>query len=187
MATLEWKKGEAIRLYDKKKVIGVIEKSLREHDLADIKEVAKINRPIAGFILCSCFIEHICTFCYAPDRVSDKDFIRFVVEYLNPVAERVYKPNELREDLRNKLVHNYSIGASYGLMGKEDFKHRDPHPKLPAKEVLKLDDFVNELEQAFNRYITDLKEDKGALQSNAVLAFHYHNIIGLSNLQVENP
>ena len=101
-----------MKIMNEDEIIDQIEFSLRNYDLRDIKLISKQDTVIASFILCSCFIEHLCTFRYGMTKVLNwEEFRNFVNEYLNK-----YDHNKLRNDLRNKLVHNYSLGESYVLV-----------------------------------------------------------------------
>lgn len=154
-------------------IINQIEHSLRNYDLRDIKLISKQDTVIASFILCSCFIEHLCTFRYGmPKQIGWEEFSNLVKEYLPK-----YDAEKLREDLRNKLVHHYSLGETYGLvMGYPNLHLQN---KAPNQKLLNLENFINDLEDAFNSYITDLRNNKGNLRQLAVNAFEKVKIIGL--------
>ena len=156
-------------------IISQIEHSLREYDLRDIKLISKQNTVIASFILCSCFIEHLCTFRYGMIKdVGRKEFGDFVKEYLIK-----YDAEKLRTDLRNRLVHNYSLGESYVLvMGYPNLHLQDYGQN---QKFLNLENFINDLEDAFEKYINELKANKTNLRDIAVAAYRKVKIIGLQN------
>ena len=156
-------------------IINHIENSLRKFDLRDIKLISKQDTVIASFILCSCFIEHLCTFRYGMIKdVGRKEFGDFIKEYL-----KKYDPNKLRNDLRNRLVHNYSIGESYALvMGYPNLHLQSINER---QQYLNLENFINDLEDAFEQYIGELRVNKDNLRELAVAAYEKVKIIGLKN------
>jgi|GEM_PF-1337646 len=161
-------------------IINQIEHSLRNYALRDIKLISNQDTVIASFILCSCFIEHICTFRYGMSKLlSDKEFTDFVVEYLNHNYPEKYDAKKLRSDLRNKLVHNYSLGETYALVMGQHHLHLQ---KLNETVIfLNLENFIIDLERAFNLYIEELRSDKDNLRELALTAFEKVKIIGLLN------
>ena len=156
-------------------IISQIEHSLREYDLRDIKLISKQNTVIASFILCSCFIEHLCTFRYGmPKNIGWEEFGSFVNEYLTK-----YDHEKLRDDLRNKLVHNYSLGESYALvMGYPNLHLQKINEK---QQYLNLENFINDLEDGFEKYIKELRDNKDNLRELALAAYDKVKIIGLQN------
>ena len=156
-------------------IINHIENSLRKFDLRDIKLISKQDTVIASFILCSCFIEHLCTFRYGMIKdVGRKEFGDFVKEYLSK-----YDPKKLRNDLRNRLVHNYSLGESYALIMGYPNLHLQNLNEL--QQYLNLENFINDLEDAFEKYINELRVNKDNLRELAVAAYEKVKIIGLQN------
>ena len=156
--------------------IDQIEHSLRNYALRDIKLISRQDTLIASFILCSCFIEHISTFRYGmKKRLSEIEYVRFIDEYLNKSDSTRYDGKKLRYDLRNKLVHNYSLGDTYGLTKGFPNMHLKKMENLLV--CLNLESFVADLEESLNQYIKDLKENRGDLKSLALSAFENVKII----------
>ncbi len=161
---------------NEEEIINHIEHSLRNYDLRDIKLISEQDTVIASFILCSCFIEHICTFRYGMKKtLNDKEFCAFVDEYL----DAKYNSEKLRKDLRNKLVHNYSLGQTYVLVQRHPDLHLKPYNR--NQQYLNLENFINDLENAFNKYIQELRSNKDNLRALALDAFNAVKIIGLNN------
>jgi hypothetical protein len=101
-------------------IIDQIIHSFLRYNLRDIEEInnqEKLGFTIAEFILCSCLIDQISGFRYNTDKVG-KRYRQFVKGYLPK-----YNFDDLYEDLRNKLVHNYSVGSFYGLTRKAAHLH----------------------------------------------------------------
>ncbi len=95
-------------------IIKQIIKSFEEFNLRDIKLISQFKSPqpsfpIAGFILASCFIDQLAGFRYNKKDVGER-YRKFVKEYLP-----AYNADDLYDDLRNKGVHNYSIGKNYSI------------------------------------------------------------------------
>lgn len=157
---------------DKEKIIvDTIERSLRNFDLGDIKALCaakvEVDMTMAGFILCVCFIEHICTFMFGGKKVGKKEFQQFVSTYL----DQRYDAKSLREDLRDSLVHNYTLGDCYVLTRRSSV-HLASHANPPSHIALDLDSFVEELEHAFEQYIVDVRANKNDLWKMAIKAFN---------------
>ena len=120
-------------------IIDEIIHSFLRYNLRDIEEINKhenLEYTIAEFILCSCFIDQVSGFRYNTDKVG-KRYRQFVKDYLPN-----YSPDGLYEDLRNKLVHNYSLGLFYSLTRKA------PHLHLQSKNGLthlNLENFIEDL------------------------------------------
>lgn len=152
-------------------IIDKIIHSFSMYNLRDIKEINnnELDFTIAEFILCSCFIDQISGFRYCIREVG-KRYKQFVQDYLP-----MYNPEELYYDLRNKLVHNYSIGKYYGLT------RRAPHFHLQIEDGithLNLENFIIDLYTALNTYIFELKNDID-IKNNAINWYTQHNIISL--------
>lgn len=158
-----------------KQIIDHIVHNLRNNNLSDIKKIAQKGLPIASFILCSCFIEQVSGFRYAIAKKQSGRimFEKFVADYLQKFDQR-YKPKNLRTDLRNKLVHNYSIGDSYSLtMGR-----KTNHFELDSdgRLILNLECFLVDIEKSFNVWIKELQSDLD-IKQNALKWYSMHRIL----------
>ena len=144
--------------------------SFLQYNLRDIQEIYNNEKEftIAEFILCSCLIDQISGFRYNSASVG-KRYKRFVKEYLPR-----YNSEELYHDLRNKLVHNYSIGSHYRLTGKD--MHRQLQ-NVDGNIYLNLPDFIADIRGALDKYFSQLKNDK-VIRQNALLWYRQHKIIG---------
>lgn len=151
-------------------IIAKIETSFRLYNLGDIKKISMGNHVIASFILCSCFIEQISGYRYA--RSNNTSFINFVKEYMPQ-----YNPKKLRDDLRNRLVHNYSIGSCFALIQRHPEFHLKPSIQNTLdQKYLNLENFIEDIEIAFNKFIKDLKEND-AIKNNAINWFMVHKVL----------
>lgn len=130
----------------------IIATALKDYAFADILKATKSDLTMAVPILCTCFIEQMATFRYG-EEVGVKQFKQFVNEYLSS-----YDANSLRNDLRNKLVHNYSVGKTYTLIKG----HRQYHLKKSQddnKVIINQENFVEDIGHALNRFLDELKTD----------------------------
>jgi hypothetical protein len=153
-------------------IIDQIIHSFSQYNLRDIEEInnhEKLDFTIAEFILCSCLIDQVSGFRYNTDKIG-KRYRQFVKDYLPD-----YHPDELYEDLRNKLVHNYSVGSNYRLTRKA------PHLHLSKDNegiYLNLENFISDLKGALEKYILELNSN-GDIRRKALCWFSEYKIINL--------
>lgn len=148
-------------------ITGHLKNALYDTALGDIKKAASYNSTIGAFILASCFIDHMAGFVYGRQTKKD-DYKNFVRDYLPPI----YDPSKLYEDLRCKLVHNYSEGGSYWLRAN----HAELHGQSEnGKTIINLQNFIGDLETAFNKLMTKIKSQPSAMQ----MTIRRYNKIGL--------
>ena len=154
-------------------IISEILYSFEKYNLRDIKEInstkQELEFTIAVFILCSCIIDHLSGFRYATDRVKYR-YIKFVQEYLPQ-----YDAEELNNDLRNRLVHNYSLGGYYALTRSKP----QGSFKIPKYKILNLDDFIIDLENCLKRYRVEVQTDP-QIRHNALQWYDKYKIIKLA-------
>lgn len=96
-------------MLNEKQKIDIIFHSLETYALGDIKFLQQSGKPIAAFILCTCFIEQVSHFVYGPGGRNKDKAVDFINEFLNEGRNIKYSATELVDILRNKLVHNYSL------------------------------------------------------------------------------
>jgi hypothetical protein len=164
MAKIEYSK------INKDKFISYLWHSLYDMAFLDIKRASRGKSKMGAFILSSCFIEYLTGFRYGKET-NNADYKNFVKDYLPK-----YDKEKLYKDLRCKLVHNYSEGGSYTFV--------DKHYKLHLNEtqdnkiVLNLASFVKDLENAINKYFTELKSSD-ALYKLAVDRYFKLGLLGI--------
>jgi len=153
-------------------IIDQIAHSFTNYNLRDIQEINKnqLDFTIAEFILCSCLIDQISGFRYNTDKVG-KRYKQFVIDYLPN-----YDPDQLYDNLRNKLVHNYSVG-SYALTRKAPHSHLQ---KINGVTYLNLENFILELKSALDKYINELRND-AAIRQMALSWFTEYRILALTS------
>jgi hypothetical protein len=152
--------------------------ALRDYALGDIKKIIVGNNVLASFILCSCFIEQVATYRYGTQNVGHPEFKRFIDEYLVGYDGRL-----LRADLRNKLVHNYSLGETYSLT----MQSRDAHLREATNGsiILNLENFVEDLERALQSFLHQLVTDPN-VRRLAFKVLSKNHIVGMSNIDYIN-
>ena len=67
---------------EEKQVIDIIFHSLKTYAFGDIKFLLESKKPIAAFILCTCFLEQISHFVYGPNRRNKDKAIDFIIRIL---------------------------------------------------------------------------------------------------------
>lgn len=85
-------------------------------------------------------------------ETTNRDYKQFVKDYLPPF----YDPEKLYKDLRCKVVHNYSEGGSYVFVDAKSELHGQ---KINGKLVINLENFIDDLESALRKMLTDLDTD----------------------------
>jgi len=155
-------------------IINQIIKSFSQYNIRDIQEIGKLadannmDFVIAEFILCSCLIDQLSGFRYNSDEVGCR-YRQFVRDYLPK-----YDPKELYHDLRNRLVHNYSIGKFYELARRTDTSQ----PPIASKSTrLFLNEFILDLENALNKFVFELTTNID-IRNNALKWYDKYKIIG---------
>jgi hypothetical protein len=155
-------------------VIDHIIESFSEFNLRDIVEInnhPSLEFTIAEFTLCSCLIDQLSGFRYNTDKVGRR-YRQFVKEYLPQ-----YNPDELYNDLRNRLVHNYSLGSFYGLIRKAPQLHLK---KVNGVTVLNLENFIEDLRKVLIKYSLELKTNND-IRRRALGWFSEYRIIGVGS------
>jgi hypothetical protein len=137
-----------------------IDRALFDFALGDINFISDHGKPVAGFILCYCFIDQLAHLRYGKDISKEKNwqkFQSFVDDYINPGLRRQYNSRHLWEDLRNKLIHNYSLGKSYSMAdGRSDDYHLT---EQQGTKVLFLKNFIEDIKNAFLKFRGQIAED----------------------------
>jgi hypothetical protein len=134
-----------------KERIDLIITGLKVYDFGNILLSRNQNMMIASFILCSCFIDHLSQHRYFKQKLKEDKFVAFIKKYLGSK----YDAEELYEDLRSKLVHNYSVNGKYFLSDS------DPHLKKEnGRTYLNIDEFIKDLKAALEKYIDELQTDE---------------------------
>jgi hypothetical protein len=139
------------------------------YDMAflDIKRASAGDSKVGAFILANCFIDYMAGF-VSGRETRKKDYEDFVRNYL----PSTYNPKKLYKDLRCRLVHNYSEGGSYWLTYNQPQLHGQTMNSLT---VINLENFIEDLDAAFNKFIKMIEHDPLAMQK----AIDRYNSIGL--------
>lgn len=152
--------------------------------LGDIRNVQQHQMPIAAFILCVCFIDQISGFIYdhklKGQKTSTERSKKFVSDYLNNVALRLYDRDDIIDLLRNKLVHNYSLSdRKKPKHQKYVLEYENPQLHLHQEDdkvVINILGFINDLENAFKLYKSKVFTDSTLLK-NAINQYDEYGIL----------
>ena len=151
-----------------KQIINTIFHSLETYALGDIKFLQQNGKPIAAFILCTCFIEQVSHFVYGPGGRSSDKSIDFITEYLNKGKSVRYSANDLVEILRNKLVHNYSLSDRKNpKLNKYSLNYDNPKTHLHKENgmtYINIDSFITDIETALHLYKEEVKNNAELVQ-----------------------
>ena len=157
--------------------INILSVGLKQRAYGEIQTLAKGNTVLATFMVCCCFIEQMATYRYGAKNVGHPEFIRFVTEYLPD-----YDGEGLRNDLRNKLVHNYALGRKYALTGKRP----DLHLKgTKTKKIINLENFVDDLGHAINKLVVQWRDDL-AIKKNALKVMNEIHVITKDAIEIQS-
>jgi hypothetical protein len=122
--------------------------SLRDFALRDVLFISNQDAVLAAFMIASCFIDQLGGIRHGSES-SGKTYKKFIKEYL-PQCDRY----NLYEDLRCKLVHNYSLGNKYSLIRQAPELHLVPNASNQI--YLNIENFVSDLKVAFDLFVTHL-------------------------------
>jgi hypothetical protein len=155
-------------------IIEQIIQSFTKFNIRDIEEINKneIDFTIAEFILCSCLIDQVSGFRYNTDKVG-KRYRQFVKDYLTD-----YNQDELYEDLRNKLVHNYSVGSYYGLTRNAKHLHLKKENGILH---LNLENFILDIKTALYKYFNESRTVND-IRRKALCWYSKYKIISLVDI-----
>jgi hypothetical protein len=154
-------------------IIERIKHSLSKLAFADVKKASDGGAKMGAFILANCFIDYLAGFYYG--RKSTKnDYINYVDKHL-----KKYGGDKIYRSVRNGLVHNYSVDRDFvfsekGIDGPNLGKYKN------GKIVLNLEDFLNDIESAMDKYFKALNRDNN-LRIKAINRFKRGKILQVLN------
>ena len=164
-----------------------IDRALVDFALGDINFISENGKPVAGFILCYCFIDQLAHLRYGKDNSKKKNwqkFQSFVDEYINPGLTKQYNSRHLWEDLRNRLIHNYSFGETYSMAdGRSDDFHLT---RQQGTIILFLKNFIDDIKKGFLKLRGEIVEDP-AIRKTVLEWFDETNIITNNRLEITKP
>lgn len=142
-------------------------------DIEFLLETPGKQKPIAALILCSCLIDQMAGIVYSAEGVKSK-YQDFIENYLPQ-----YHDMELYENLRNKLVHNYSVAAHIKLATEVDFLEVEG---LTDTNIVTVKKLLRDLKLAFNKVVIDVSQ-KGQARTNALIKFTKFPPFGNNDLE----
>ena len=116
------------------------------------------STPLAAFILISCAIDFLAGFMYGitsfqpKARESSKNYKAFVTKYLPQ-----YYPDDVYNNIRCRLAHNYTIGGSVALTHLRPDRHDPKGAK--GRTIINFEDFCADFQAAADAYFKDLAVD----------------------------
>lgn len=159
-------------------ILDTIENSFRSFALRDIQVLRTCNPPvpIAVFILCVCLIDQLAGFRFNNGSTKSR-FMDFVKRYMPG-----YNAESLAEDLRNKLVHTYSIGKeAYVLSDELSGFHLQPIDPNSKTKILDLSAFIGDIEKAVNDFMGEIRTNPEC-RNNAIQWYNQNRIFVLSKI-----
>jgi hypothetical protein len=135
------------------------------YGLGDIESNVNQGKPIAAFILGSCWIDQVALFVYNHNQENiDQHYRAFIKQYLNKYAEM-----DLYTNLRCKLVHSYSVGQYIRLTTEDtqaELHTKGIHANFITAKMLHLD-----LAQAWEIVKTELETEGHSTRTCALKQF----------------
>lgn len=135
-----------------------------------------VDAPMSAFILCFTFIDSISGF-YLPRENNGCRFRAFVRDFMSD-----YDPASLWTDLRNPLIHGYTVGENMSYFFRNDGKgHGDPvpvikdHEEIRKNRTMELSNFVKDVISAFERFKEKAYSDP--IRANIVEKFDQEGIL----------
>lgn len=132
----------------------LLDNSLYEMAFRDIEAIR--NKKIASmscFILLSCFIDYMAGYYCGVNITNRQHFLSFCEKYLP-----MYDSNTLYQDIRCKLVHQYTEPGN--LVFTDNTDKKDDRTKDTKRIILNLDNFIENVRNAWLEFRKDLKNDK---------------------------
>jgi hypothetical protein len=131
-------------------IIDHIKTALNDMAFDGIKKAYAGGSKMGTFILGSCFIDCMAGFVYGRPAEGN-DFKTFVREYLPS-----YDDEKLWNDLRCRLVHDYSEGGSYVFVNSLPDLHRCQTVE-GDRTVINLENFIDDLEGAMRKLLNEIE------------------------------
>ncbi len=164
------------------RLIKILDKTLYKGLYGDIKRANKCDAKMAVFILGSCFIDAMASFCYGVteknnDKNTGKRFKDFVKKYL----PEEYDAKKLWKCLRCSLMHNYTEGGSYLFVDGDSKKHlqkKSSEKSSNKKTYINLEDFLDDLDEVYKKFCGDISKGEKVFE-NAKKHLFSMRIIGL--------
>jgi len=153
-------------------IIEAIIKSLKDYALGDV-EYNVNKKPIAAFILSSCLIDQLSSFVYNDNEsTNSQTYKRFIKEYLPQ-----YIPLNLWVNLRNKLVHGYSISHHIKLTSEDaPYENTGVDKKI---NVITAKMMYSDLSAVLDKIVAEFKNQNNPKRQNAINRYRDEKIIGL--------
>jgi hypothetical protein len=129
----------------------------------------RTNQVRESFILAHCAILSLSGFYAGAKETNGATYRRFVIDFF-PSG---YSPNGLWKDLRNSLIHGYTLPSTYMLAHKHPQQHlqlmrdwrNERTGELADLVCLNFEDFADDLREATRLYFETAKGDRDLLKN----------------------
>jgi hypothetical protein len=149
---------------DEQKIQDIIT-ALETYSLGDIEHNIKTKKPVAAFILASCWIDQAALFVYNHNEENlDQHYKNFIKTYLNKYLEL-----DLYTNLRCKLVHSYSVGSNMRIATEDEIF--DNHTLTTNANFITAKTLHKDLKQAWEKVKHELLTVGSNTRENALKRF----------------
>lgn len=133
--------------------------------LGDIEYNLKAQKPVAAFILSSCWIDQVALFVYNHNEENiNQHYQNFIKKYLNKYTEI-----DLYTNLRCKLVHSYSVASNIRIATEDEIF--DNHTFTTNANFVTAKTLHNDLKNAWEVIKGELLTIGTKTRENALLRF----------------
>lgn len=141
-------------------------KAFGTYALGDIEHNILTEKPVAAFLLSSCWIDQVALFVYNHNENNlDQHYRNFITKYLNNYAEM-----DLYTNLRCKLVHSYSVGVNMRI-AVEDSIFTDGTSTTTANYIT-AKNLYKDLKEAWEIVKKELLDLRSKTRENALTRFN---------------
>ncbi|OQP65427.1 hypothetical protein A3860_17335 [Niastella vici] len=167
---------EKLRTLPEDVKIGSIIHSFKTFALGDIEY--NITRPIAAFILGSCFIDQMAAYRYNHGTTSNEEhYKKFINEYL-----KEYNSFDLYNNLRCLIIHNYTLGEYMSLTS--ELEAIDQQEDILHVNILTARRFHSALSRAFSEFSKDILKINSQARINAVNRYNEAPVLVMNNYEI---
>lgn len=149
---------------DDQKIADIIT-AFETYALGDIKHNIETHKPVAAFILSSCWIDQVALFVYNHNEENlDQHYKSFIKTYLNKYVEL-----DLYTNLRCKLVHSYSVGVTTRITTEDEIY--DNHTLTTNANFITAKTLYKDLKEAWGKVKNELLTNGSKTRENALKRF----------------
>ncbi|MES1226376.1 MAG: hypothetical protein ABUT20_63460 [Bacteroidota bacterium] len=150
-------------------IISDIINSFEKFGLADIQH--NIDRPIAAYILCICFIDQLSSYAYPIETRQKKRAEAFISRYVSD-----YDGVGLYKKFRDSIIHNYSPQDSEDAFALTVGGISTPYHKENDTIIINTTFLINGVTKGFDVFKRDLLDEKSQERKCALRRYRKHPI-----------